>query len=140
MAQKGQYDDIIACSRPRGSKHMPMSMHDRAAQFSPFAALTGFDAAIAETARLTQERTELSESAIAEIDETMRRIGKTPAAMVSVTYFCADTRKGGGAYVRYTGTVKKIDPVMQMIFFSDGFSLPFSVITDISADEREERS
>lgn len=136
--QNGKYDDIIEYSRPRSAKHMPMSMHDRAAQFSPFAALTGFDAAIAETARLTQERTELSESAIAEIDETMRRIEKTPASMVSVTYFRPDTRKSGGAYVRYTGTVKKIDPVMQAILFSDGFCLPFSVITDISVDEREE--
>ena len=83
----GQYDDIIRLPHPDSPKHPRMSLYDRAAQFSPFAALTGHSAAIAETGRLTDQRMELDEYEMARVDAELQRLqelcqmnGKTAAA------------------------------------------------------------
>ena len=116
-----EYDDIIDLPRPR-SAHEPMPMSDRAAQFSPFAALTGYEDAIDETARLTDARVELGESAVEELERKLidlaARISERPE--ISVTYFVPDERKTGGAYVTHTGTLKRIDELGRELVFADG--------------------
>ena len=104
-----KYDDIINLPHHVSKKHPQMSLHDRAAQFSPFAALTGHKAAINETARLTDEKQILSEDVIAKLNEQLNlikeNIGTNP--IVTITYFVPDDRKSGGAYISNTGVVKK---------------------------------
>ena len=116
-----KYDDIIDLPRPK-SAHEPMPMSDRAAQFSPFAALTGYEDAIDETARLTDARVELGESAVEELERKLidlaARISERPE--ISVTYFVPDARKEGGAYVTRTGTLKRIDELGRELVFADG--------------------
>ena len=106
-----QYDDIIRLQRPDSGRRARMSLYDRAAQFSPFAALTGFDDAIAETGRQTQDRIELDRDALDRLDEQMQGLlevlDSQPEA--EVVWFRYDERKAGGSYVTTTGHVKKID-------------------------------
>lgn len=121
------YQDIMHLSRPVSSKHLPMSMHDRAAQFSPFAALTGYDAAIEETARLTDHQAELAESGKEALDQKIRAIQEEIATLpeVTVTFFEPDLRKSGGAYRTITRRVKKIDEYNQAIIFQDDSVIHF---------------
>ena len=113
----GQYDDIIRLPHPDSPRHPRMSLYDRAAQFSPFAALTGHSAAIAETGRLTDQRTELDEYEMARVDAELQRLQELlpsrPTA--SITYFVPDERKNGGSYQTVTGEVKRIDAVNGVI-------------------------
>lgn len=102
--------------------HPQMSMEDRAAQFSPFAALTGYGDVILETQRLTDEKVELDEEALALLDEKyqilMCRMEEQP--VVQITYFQPDERKEGGSYVTVTGVVRRVDDVMRKITMQDG--------------------
>ena len=127
----GPYDDILHGRRPVSAKHPPMSQADRAAQFSPFAALTGYEAAVRETARLTEGRIELSEEEKASIDAVLQYlqdcISEQPP--VIVTYFVPDRKKDGGAYVTVTGPLKRIDLLERRLLFTDGTQIP---IDDIS--------
>ena len=108
---KGPYDDIINLPHYISQKRPQMSMLDRAAQFSPFAALTGYDAAIKETGRLTDERIELEEEALTILNMKyqmlMDALPDNPE--VTITYFVPDERKEGGSYVSKTGVVKKLN-------------------------------
>lgn len=111
-----------------------MSLHDRAAQFAPFAALTGHDSAIKETARLTQEWRELDEEIKNILDEKLRIVqdmlpGNQP--QITVTYFCPDERKAGGAYVTVTGIVKKIDCCEHSIVMTDNRQIPMEEVYGI---------
>lgn len=117
-----EYEDIIALPHHVSASHPQMALADRAAQFSPFAALTGYEDAIDESARLTEERIELDENAREELDEKLRQIRECGEAHpeVTVTYFQKDARKDGGAYVTLTDRVKKIDEYARMISFMDG--------------------
>ena len=117
-----KYDDIINLPHHESTKHPKMSLYDRAAQFSPFAALTGHEAAIKETARLTEERIELDESAKTELDEKLQRLYETLSErpQITVTYFCPDELKEGGAYVTHTGVVKKMDAYYRTLLMEDG--------------------
>ena len=125
------FEDIIGMPYPR--KPQRMSNYDRAAQFAPFAALTGHDAAIAETARLTDAPVELDAGSVGELDEALRtiqsRIDSRPAA--TIRYFCPDSRKQGGSYVTLRGRVRKIDTVFQMLYLCGGQEVPFSRIVRI---------
>lgn len=127
------YEDIMQLSRPISSRHLPMSMHDRAAQFSPFAALTGYDAAIEETARLTDHQTELAESSKEVLDKKIRAIQDAIDTMpeVTVTFFEPDLRKAGGAYRTINGRVKKIDDYNRALIFQDETAVPFWQLHDI---------
>lgn len=122
------YDDIINLPHPTSAKHPRMSLYDRAAQFSPFAALTGYDDAIAETARLTDRRIELSETDMDRLNLkwqlVMEHISERPA--VTIIYFVPDSKKEGGKYVSVSGCVKKIDEYEQTVTMTDGrkISLP----------------
>ena len=132
----GNYDDIIHLPHPTSERHVRMPMIDRAAQFSPFAALTGFDDAIEETGRLTQFKIQLDESAIAELDRTLGElagcIGDQPE--VTVTHFEQDVRKSGGAYVKFRGKLKKIDEYTRRLIFTDGTAIYIDDILSLSAD------
>ena len=129
-----EYDDIIDLPRPK-SKHEPMPMSDRAAQFSPFAALTGYGDAIDETARLTDHRTELSEEERAELDYKQQYLATLDAPTVTVTYFVPDERKSGGAYVTHTGVLKRVDEVESMVVFKDGLRVPLDEVMDIKCEQ-----
>ena len=124
-----EYDDIIDLPRPK-SKHEPMPMSDRAAQFSPFAALTGYGDAIGETVRLTDARVELGESAVEELERKLAdaaaHISERPE--ISVTYFVPDGRKEGGAYMTHTGVLKRVDEVERMVVFEDGLRVPLDEV------------
>ena len=124
----GQYDDIIRQPHPDSSKHPRMSLYDRAAQFSPFAALTGHSAAIAETGRLTDRRVELDEYEMARVDTELQRLQELlpsrPTA--SITYFVPDERKNGGSYRTVTGSAKRIDAVNGVIQMADRQCIPIA--------------
>ena len=130
----GNYDDIIALPHPEPRTHPRMSLHDRAAQFSPFAALTGHSAAIAETGRLTDSRITLDESEMARVDAALQRLQELlpsrPTA--SITYFVPDERKAGGSYQTITGKVKRIDTVNGVLLLTDRREIPIADIFDIS--------
>ena len=128
-----KYDDIINLPHHVSEKRARMSMTDRAAQFSPFAALTGYDAAIAETARLTEFRMELEESAKAALNEKLRKLAETVSACpeITATYFLPDARKSGGAYVRVKGRVKKVDVYRERIILVEGMGIPFGDIYEL---------
>lgn len=126
LFESHEYDDIINLPHHKSDKHPHMDLYDRAAQFSPFAALTGFEAAIEETGRITDGRVELDEDEKAKLDLRFRKIRKAledktadkPA--VTLTYFQADLRKEGGAYITMSGRIKKIDEDSREILFEDG--------------------
>ena len=126
----GAYDDIINLPHPNSAKHPRMSMTDRAAQFSPFAALTGHGAAIEETARLTDRRIELTEEEKTVLDEKLRLLLETGGEGM-ITYFLPDERKDGGAYVTKLGTIKKIDPLEGRVILTDHTSIHIEDILEI---------
>ena len=130
----GTYDDIIALPHPEPRTHPRMSLHDRAAQFSPFAALTGHSAAIAETGRLTASRITLDESEIARVDAALQRLRELlpQAPAVSITYFVPDERKAGGSYQTVTGTARRIDTANGVLLLTDRRGIPIADIFDIS--------
>lgn len=130
----GKYDDIINLPHHTSQKHPRMPVSDRAAQFSPFAALTGHGDAIKESARLTDERIEPDEQSREVLDEKLRLLYENAdnSNAVTVTYFVPDERKTGGAYIAVTGCVKKIDTYSREIVMSDGIKIPIEDILDIS--------
>ena len=132
----GTYDDIIALPHPEPRTHPRMSLHDRAAQFSPFAALTGHSAAIAETGRLTASRITLDESEIARVDAALQRLRELlpQAPAVSITYFVPDERKAGGSYQTVTGTARRIDTVNGVLLLTDRREIPIADIFDITIE------
>lgn len=127
-----RYDDIIGLPHHRSATRPHMPPSGRAAQFSPFAALTGFEAVITETARLTDRRIELDEDAKAAITRklqtVMEHIREGPE--ITVTWFRPDGKKDGGAYVTVTGAVKRIDEYRRVILMADGTRIP---IDDVAA-------
>ena len=133
MKPTHKYDDIINLPRPVSKKRSPMSNYDRAAQFSPFAALTGYDAVIAETGRLTDSQIELDEGGKALLDEKLQIIREHLAQQpeVKLKIFCPDSRKSGGAYEEITGNVKKIDPVARVLVLTGGEVVPMDRIYGI---------
>ena len=128
------YEDIINLPHPVSKNHPQMPLEDRAAQFAPFAALTGHDAAIKETARVTDERLELSEEAIAQLNDKLNQIRDAIGTeqRFSITYFVPDGKKSGGAYVTCTGSVKKIDEYEKTLWMEDGTVI---AIEELSAVE-----
>ena len=133
----GQYDDIIHLPHPDSPKHPRMSLYDRAAQFSPFAALTGHSAAIAETGRLTDSRVILDEYEMARVDDALQRLQELlpQKPMATITYFVPDGRKAGGAYQTISGTVKRIDTVNGILLLTDQHMIPITDIFDVMIEE-----
>lgn len=132
----GPYDDIINLPHHESPTRPRMPRENRAAQFSPFAAVVGHDAAIKETGRLTDKRIELGESSIAELDMKLLMLADLidEHPEISVTYFLPDEKKEGGAYVTVTGAVKKIDDVQRVILFMDGKCIAITDIMEIECE------
>ena len=132
----GPYDDIIHLSHPTSVRHPRMPISDRAAIFSPFAALTGHAAAIQETARLTDQRMELDEDTRAELDRKQKILIDHIAdqAEVTITWFCPDEKKSGGAYVVSMGRLKKVDDVADTLKLADETTIPLNEIVDLQCN------
>ena len=130
------YRDMIGLPHPVSATRPQMPRHDRAAQFSPFAALTGFEDIIEESARLTDERLELSEERQFRINERLRlileNISERPE--VKITYFVPDKRKSGGAYEAVTGSVRLIDECDGTVIFTDHRAVSIADIYDIEGE------
>ena len=139
MVQQNKYENIIELPRPISEKRAKMSMVDRGAQFSPFAALVGYDAAIAETARLTDFRMELTESAKLELNEGLRSLAESVRQRpeVCVLWFLPDERKSGGSYVRTWGRVKKVDAYREMLVLEEA-EIPFGSIYELERVEPDD--
>lgn len=133
----GQYDDIINLPHHRSEKHPRMAMLSRAAQFAPFAALTGYEESVEEAARYTDRKTEAEGCREEELDEALREllanIRKKPA--VRATFFVPDSRKEGGAYRTWAGRVKKIDEISRSIIFTDGLAVRFEDLFSLEPEE-----
>lgn len=131
-----RYDDIINLSHHVSKFHPPMSRLNRAAQFSPFAALTGYEGAIEETSRLTDRKVELDEATKAVLDEKLRIIQEqlTRNLEIEITYFQPDEKKDGGAYVSTFGIVKKIDNYERAIVMEDGTRIGIEDIISIKGE------
>lgn len=116
-----KYKDMIYMDRPISKKHTPMPLENRAAQFAPFAALTGYDDAVNETSRLTVNKIELSEEKKAELDLTLSNLNSviTTNPKASITYFVPDSLKAGGDYVTVNASIRKIDSVSRTIILMD---------------------
>lgn len=132
----GKYDKIINLPHHVSSTRPHMSMIDRAAQFSPFAALTGYDAAVKETARLTEQKIELDEYEKVALDQRILllqdHLKEHPE--VTITYFVPDERKDGGKYVSITGAVKKIDTYEKQIVLMDKSKIPIENILNMDGE------
>ena len=133
MKDPHRYDDIIDLPRHVSKNHRPMSNADRAAQFLPFAALTGYDYAIRETARLTDQRIELSESELTELNDQFQRIAGQIRQQpeVTVTYFVEDEKKTGGRYETRTLQIRRIDPVRRVLIGKDRTVIAMDDIIEI---------
>ncbi len=143
MSEKeSSYEDIIHLEHPTSSRHPRMPLEDRAAQFAPFAALTGHEAAIRETARLTDERDILSDDAIELLNDKLHVIAENLGRdlPINITYFVPDEKKAGGAYVTHTGSVKKIDSYEQVLIMKDGTDIPIGQIREIEGELFDENN
>lgn len=129
----GPYDDILHLNRPVSQSHPPMPRADRAAQFSPFAALTGYEDAVRETARLTQGRLELTDEEKSTIDGVLQALSAhlSDHPSVIVTYFLPDEKKDGGAYVTVTGCLRRIDVLARQFLLLDGTQIPIDDISQL---------
>ncbi|MEL7624118.1 MAG: hypothetical protein AAGU12_11055 [Clostridiales bacterium] len=130
------YDDIIHLPRHVSAKHPQMAVSDRAAQFAPFAALTGHDAAIKEKARLTDERRELDEYMMDALRDRLQKIAERleERPEITVTYFRPDEKKTGGAYIAAAGVVKRVDEYKRVIVMGDGKMIPIDEIISIEGE------
>ena len=130
---RGKYDDILHLPHPTSAKHPQMPISERAAMFSPFAALSGHGAAIQETARLTEHRMELDEDAKADLDRRqvalLEHISEQPE--ITVTWFHPDQRKDGGAYLTTIRQLKKLDEIQRVLILVDGTKIPLDDVANL---------
>ena len=136
----GKYDDMLSLPHPTSRKYPRMSAMDRAAQFSPFAALTGYEETIEETDRLTEQPVELWEDARIELDLRQQFLLEQAHRFpeIAVRYFCPDSRKAGGSYVTARGILKAVDPITQTLQLQDGTKIPLNAITNLESTLFEE--
>lgn len=136
MNKSNKYNNIINLPHHVSSTHPHMSMIDRAAQFSPFAALTGYDAAVKETARLTKQQIELDEYEKSALDQRILLLQDHLKELpeVIITYFESDERKSGGKYISKTGAVKKIDAYEKQIVLADRRKISIENILSIEGE------
>ena len=130
------YDDMINMPCPTSPRHPRMPRADRAAQFAPFVALTGYDAAIDETGRLTDQKIDISEDMREKLDLKQNFLADIidEQPEISVTYFVPDKKKSGGAYVTVNGRLKQIDEYEQLIILADGKKIPIQEVYSIESD------
>ena len=137
---KTPYDDIIHLPHHVSKRHPQMSLYNRAAQFAPFAALTGHDAAIEETARLTEVQQELTQGERDVMNRKMNYLLHADGSpVVEITYFQPDKKKAGGAYRTVSGAVKKVDDAGGSIVLTDGTVIPLDAVSDIRGEVFDNR-
>ena len=126
----GSYTDILNLPHPTSKKHPRMTRTARAAQFAPFAALTGYNEAVKETARLTDEQLELDDTEKAQLNEKLQLLRQhLPRQLpITITFFIPDTKKAGGSYQTITGPVKKIQEYERRLIMTDGTIIPIEAI------------
>lgn len=131
-----RYEQIIHQKHHVSRSHPRMARIDRAAQFAPFAALTGYEAAVEETARLTDEKIELEEDALAILNMRLQILQENESRhpKITATYFLPDKKKSGGAYVTEAGQLKRIDETEQMLLLTDSRQIAISDIYSIESD------
>ena len=136
MAGKFPYEDIVNLPPHISKKHPQPSMMDRAARFAPFAAITGYEEMVLEEARVTEERIDLDEGALALLNEKLNMIQEflDEEPEVTITYFEPDKKKTGGAYVSVTGIVKRIDEYEHIVLMNDGKRIPIGEIYDVQSE------
>ena len=136
MAEKFPYEDIVNLPPHISKRHPQPSMIDRAARFAPFAAITGYEEMVLEEARVTEERIDLDEGALALLNEKLNMIQEflDEEPEVTITYFEPDKKKSGGAYVSITGTVKRIDEYEHLVLMTDGKKIRIDEIYNIQGD------
>lgn len=134
LEETHRYDDIINYPHPVSAKRAGMSIEDRAAQFAPFSALTGYEDVIRETGRLTDSCTELTDSSLQMLNAQLCELAENPGMAVSVTWFQPDRVKSGGSYVVTSGCVKRIDTCHQILCMTDGVKIPLDAIRKIQYD------
>lgn len=134
--QNDNYEDIINLPHHTSKKYPRMSLEARSAQFAPFAALTGYDEVLIETARLTNERIEIDDTIKVIIDSKLQIIKEHIKEMPLITfmYFVADTKKDGGKYVTITGNVKKIEEYRNVLVLDNKIEIPIDEIIDINGE------
>ena len=125
------YEDIINLPHHQSSVHPRMSMAERAAQFSPFAALTGYEGVIREAARVTDIRMELDEEMKEQLNVKLQKIVSEPGQRIQLVYYVPDGRKSGGSYKTKIGIVKKIDEYQKILVLEDGCRIPLEDISEI---------
>ena len=132
----GKYDKIIALPHHQSKNHTPMALRDRAAQFAPFAALTGYDDLVVEAARFTNEKIEFGESQLEVLNrkQTFLALHISDDPFVEITYFIADKKKSGGKYVTKQGVIKRIDEYNKSYIFTDGTIIPISDVIQIESE------
>ncbi len=115
------YDDIIGLPRHRSQRHAPMPRLGRAAQFAPFAALTGFDEEVQETARLTDQQREMGEDRLLLLNDRLHAVLEIIREQpeIRLTYFEPDAQKSGGAYLNITGRIRRVDEINRQIILTD---------------------
>jgi hypothetical protein len=128
-----KYEDIIHLPHHVSKKYPQMPVSDRAAQFIPFMALTGYEDAVEETARLTERKIDLDETQKNLLDDLLRSASES-GETVAVLYFQPDKRKAGGAYSMKTGIIKKIDAYGNCVKMEDGTEIPIEDIMDINSE------
>ena len=128
-----RYADIIHLPHPVSRRHPQMSMADRAAQFSPFAALNGHEEAIAETARITEQRPILDEMVKQEISAQLQAAAEHPCRPLRIVYFKPDTRTSGGACIEINGCIRKLLPYERIIIMEDDTRIPVDDVLEINS-------
>lgn len=129
-----KYENIIDMDRPISKAHMKMPLINRAAQFAPFAALTGYEEAINETARYTNRKIDLSESELDRLDFKLNECLRNINTPIRLTYFEADKLKEGGKYLSISGKIKNIDDYEMTITLDSGPCIKINDIYDIELE------
>ena len=131
MSQR--YEDIITLPRHRSQRHAPMPRIGRAAQFAPFAALTGYDAEVQETARLTQRQLEVDEEGLMLMDEKLHALLEIirDQPQVTITFFEPDAKKAGGAYLSVTGRIRRVDEINRQFILTDRTVIDMDSVCEI---------
>ncbi len=136
MNNDHQYDDIIDLPHHVSKKHKQLGKESYAAQFSPFAALTGYDGIVSEAARFTDERIELGETDLEILSMKLQIIAEhiKERPEITFTYFLKDEKKSGGSYLTQTGNIKQINDVERLLLFTDGSKLPIDDVVDMQGE------
>lgn len=130
------YDDILDLPHPVSTRHPRMPVSDRAAQFAPFAALTGYGAALWEVARLTTQKVEQEEDTRTTLNRKQQILlnSDEPYPRITVTYFKPDARKSGGSYTSVSGRFRKIDPLKRLLILTDKTCIPLDDISELESE------